>query len=195
MATQTNPLDSIGIEAIGNGPNVDGLVTCNRGTQRVRIRAFLTAICSRPNIPYAAGIAGIGSRTHYDWLRDVPGYPEAFARAQKIGWDAFEGHCEKRASVGYEEPVYQQGALVGTKTVYSDRLAEVLLKGNIGKYKDQQVTAGGISIHLAVGINAGQQAPPAAVVQAIEVQALPAAVDPDDEFGIALLASSTTPTT
>ena len=164
--------------------------------QRERIKLFLRAVCESPSITKAHRAAGIDRKTHYDWMRNVPGYPEAFAKASKIGWESLEAEAVRRAQDGYERPVYQAGRLVGTETVYSDRLAEVLLKGNIARYKDAAPAAGGISIHLAVGITAGQQAaPPAAVVHAVEVRALPAAADPDDEFDIALLPISTPPTT
>jgi hypothetical protein len=129
-------------------------------------------------------------------MHTVPGYPEAYARAQKIGWESLEAEAVRRAQDGYERPIYQAGKFVGTETCYSDRLAELILKGNIPKYKDTTPAAGGISIHMAVGINAGQQAAaPAAAAPAVEVRALPAVADPEDEFGIALLPSSTPPTT
>jgi hypothetical protein len=37
--------------------------------------------------------------------------------------------CVKRARDGVQRPIYQMGKLVGHEQVYSDRLAEVLLKG------------------------------------------------------------------
>jgi hypothetical protein len=159
---------------------------------RARIESFLACVRRSPNLTKAAEACKQDVSTHNKWLVNVPGYPEEFDKAWKIGLQSFEAEVIRRAQDGFEEPVFQQGALVGHKRVYSDRLAEVVLKGNIARYKDQAPAAGGISIHLAVGITAGQPAaPPAAVVQAIEVQALPAAADPDDEFGIALLPSST----
>ena len=179
-------------------PYTPNPIVCHRGSEshRGRIDAFLQCIRQSPNLTKAAQACDQDMSTHYKWLVNVPGYPEEFDAAWKIGLQSFEAEVIRRAQDGFEEPVFQQGALVGHKRVYSDRLAEVVLKGNIARYKDAAPAAGGISIHLAVGITAGPQAaPPAAVVHAVEVRALPAAADLDDEFGIALLPISTPPTT
>ena len=154
---------------------------------RARIEAFLNCVRRSPNLTKAAEACGQDVSTHNKWLVNVPGYREAFEEAWRIGLQSFEAEVIRRAQVGFEEPVFQQGALVGHKRVYSDRLAEVVLKGNIARYKDQQVTGGGISIHLAVGAVIGQPAAAPPLVQAIEVQALPAAEQDAERMDLALL--------
>src|ERR1035441_8916171 len=66
-------------------------------SQRERIKAFLKAISHCPSISKAAVAVEMDRKTHYDWLRDVPGYPAAFEKAWKVGWDSFEGTCVERA--------------------------------------------------------------------------------------------------
>ena len=167
--------------------------TPGKDYQRERIKIFLRAICEQPNITKAVKAAGIERRTHYDWLANVPGYAEAFEKAQKMGWGSLESEAVRRAQEGYARPIYQAGRLVGEETVYSDRLTEVLLKGNIAKYKDAAPAAAGISIQLAIGLLPGQQQPVAAVVTpAIEVQALPAAEEPR-AFDLSILPAATSP--
>lgn len=43
--------------------------------------------------------------------------------------DLLEQAARRRAIDGWEEPVYQGGQLIGSKTVYSDSLLALLLKG------------------------------------------------------------------
>ena len=196
------------MEGIGKPPNVDGdMGECGnsihpdldrqfisnltgsrpQAAQRERIRAFLTAICQQPSIARATGIAQITSRTHYDWLRDVEGYPAAFEKAWKIGWDSFESACVERAQNGSRREVYQNGQLVGYQRVDCDNLALGMLKANIKKYQDAAPAAGGISIQLAIGLLPSQvTAAPAAVTPAVEVQALPPAEEPSG-FDLSIL--------
>ena len=130
-----------------------------RTAQRERIESFLAMIRETGQINESARLTGMNKRTHYDWLESVPGYPEEFQKAWKIGIEGLESEVIRRAKDGWDKPIYQQGALVGNERLYSDRLAEVVLKGNIARYKDAAPAgSGGISIQVLVPINAAAAA-------------------------------------
>ena len=57
--------------------------------------------------------------------------------AKRIGAEALEDEAVRRAARGVDEPVFHQGAQVGTVRKYSDTLAIFLLKGAMPeKYRD-----------------------------------------------------------
>jgi hypothetical protein len=66
-------------------------------------------------------------------VRDAMSKSEAFALACQDAVDEYadrlEAEADRRARVGWEEPVYQMGKLVGSKRVYDSRLMEKLLEG------------------------------------------------------------------
>ena len=56
---------------------------------------------------------------------------------KRIGAEALEDEATRRAAEGVDEPVFHQGAQVGTIRKYSDTLAIFLLKGAMPeKYRD-----------------------------------------------------------
>jgi hypothetical protein len=82
------------------------------------------------NVTRAAEAAGVSRRAPYDWRADDASFAEAWDEALEAACDALEAEARRRAYEGWEEPVYQKGALVGRIRKYSDRLLEVLLRAH-----------------------------------------------------------------
>lgn len=91
-------------------------------------RAFLAAYSECGSIRMAASAAGIHRSTHYDRLRDLPGYAEAFAEAREDAGDRLVEEARRRAETRWDEPVFQGGQQVGTIRRYSDGLLLALLR-------------------------------------------------------------------
>jgi hypothetical protein len=89
---------------------------------------FLEAFVQLGNVAAACAEAGVGRRTHYDWLKD-DGYKAVFADAVDEAADLLEGEARRRAMRGVQETVYHQGVECGMRTRYSDGLLVFLLKG------------------------------------------------------------------
>jgi hypothetical protein len=106
-------------------------------------RAFLVAFAESGNVSAAARGAGVGRRTHYDWLKADKEYRAAYDAAQEDAADALEDEARRRA-MGEWEPVYDKtGAQIGTRKKASDLLMIFLLKGlRPEKYAQQHVVAG-----------------------------------------------------
>jgi len=106
-------------------------------------RAFLIAFAESGNVSAAARLAGVGRRTHYDWLKADKEYRAAFDAAQEDASDALEEEARRRA-LGYAEAVYDKsGNQTGMRHRHSDLLMIFLLKGlRPEKYAQQHVVAG-----------------------------------------------------
>jgi hypothetical protein len=92
-------------------------------------RAFIGAFKASYSISEAAKAVGIDRSVHYDWLRDVPGYREAFEEAKEEATQTLEDEATRRATKGVTEGVFYKGKPVGLKRVYSDALLMFLLRG------------------------------------------------------------------
>lgn len=106
-------------------------------------RAFLVAFAQGGNVSLAAREAGVGRRTHYDWLKADKEYKAAFEAAHEDAADALEEEARRRA-LGYEETVWDKdGNAKGVRRKHSDLLMIFLLKGlRPEKYAQQHVLAG-----------------------------------------------------
>jgi len=96
---------------------------------RLKRGQFLANFALTGNVQEAAQAAGIGRRTHYDWLKSDPAYEQAYQVASEDAADRMEREAYRRAVEGTDKPVYQGGHLVGTVREYSDVLLIFLLKG------------------------------------------------------------------
>ncbi len=108
--------------------------------QKRRQKTFLKAFLEVATVTWAAKAAGIGRRTHYDWLKKDEGYQEAFSQAEDVASDALYEEARKRAISGK-----------------SDVLLMFLMKGdNPAKYRDSHhVTVDG-TINLVKLMNEGR---------------------------------------
>lgn len=90
--------------------------------------AFLAAYALIGVITSAARQADVDRNHHYEWLNEDPTYPPRFAAAHEQACDRLETAMVQRAVQGWEEPVFQGGALVGHVRKFSDRMLELALK-------------------------------------------------------------------
>ncbi len=96
--------------------------------QAAQQEAFLKAFAIIGTVSAAAEAAGVGRRTHYDWMGD-PDYAARFAEASEAAADLLEREAVRRAVNGTTRTVYYQGQPVGEETHYSDTLLMFLLNG------------------------------------------------------------------
>ena len=110
--------------------------------------AFLAAYGESASITTAAEAADVARQSHYDWMKDNEDYQTAFREARSRAIDLLEQEAIRRAYHGVDEPVFHQGQLCyraedldengkpqpGVTPLairrYSDRLMEILLRGN-----------------------------------------------------------------
>lgn len=96
---------------------------------RLKKQQFLANFALTGNVQEAAQAAGIGRRTHYDWLKQDQAYATQYGHASEDAADRMEREAYRRAVEGTDKPVYQGGELVGHVREYSDTLLIFLLKG------------------------------------------------------------------
>ena len=106
----------------------------------VKKRTYLRALCRSPRWSYAAKKAGVSTVTGWNWRNDLGDGPfqRGLAVAWKIGLERAESEMWRRGIHGFEEPVYNQGRLVGTKLVHDTTAAIFMLKGAMpDKYRER----------------------------------------------------------
>lgn len=89
---------------------------------------FLTALETSYSVAAAARQAGMSRSAAYVYRHDDPDFAAAWDQAKEAHLDAIEASLMHRAAYGWEEPVYQNGMLVGTKQKYSDVACIFMLK-------------------------------------------------------------------
>ncbi|MFN3543736.1 MAG: hypothetical protein ACK4UX_02680 [Thiobacillus sp.] len=100
-------------------------------------RAFLAALAETCSVSRACESAGIGRATVYEWRAADPDFAASWEKAKRIGAEALEDECVRRAREGVDEPVFYQGDECGSVRKYSDTLAIFLLKGAMPeKYRE-----------------------------------------------------------
>lgn len=94
-----------------------------------RKRAFLRAFAACGRVGKAAEIAGIDRDTHYVWLRSDTEYRHLYESvARPMAGDYAEELAWERTEDGWDEPVYQRGAMVGTIRRFDNNLLlEIML--------------------------------------------------------------------
>lgn len=124
---------------------------------------FLQALASGCSASEAAASAGITSSSAYARRKRDPDFAAGWADAIEDSADLLEQEARRRAIDGVEEPVYQGGQLVGTKTVYSDSLLALLLKGRrqavFGVERKELTGPGGAPIAQSIVVATGVPSP------------------------------------
>jgi hypothetical protein len=90
---------------------------------------FLAALSEGYAVKYACIAAGVTRSRVYAWRDEDAGFRAAWDAALADGTETLEQEARRRAVEGTEEPIYQQGNLIGTVRKYSDTLLIFLLKG------------------------------------------------------------------
>lgn len=104
------------------------------------MRAYLAAYALTGKLMVAAELSGVTARTTLNWRNndEDEAFQAAFASARALAGDILEAEIMRRAVEGIDEPVYQQGRLVGFVRRYSDRLLEMAAKGAFPeKYRER----------------------------------------------------------
>ena len=108
-------------------------------------RRFLTAFRFSGTLAKAGRESGVARQTHYTWVGD-PDYDAAFANATADSVDYLEDVARKRATEGWDEPIFHKGDQVGVRKKYSDGLLMFLLRGERpAKYAEHRVTESHVS--------------------------------------------------
>lgn len=85
----------------------------------------------------SARAAGVSPSTVKSHLQTDPHFQAAFDEAMQDFREIVEGEVYRRAILGWEEEVYQQGEYVGTIRRFDPRLLELLAKRHIPEYKEK----------------------------------------------------------
>lgn len=116
--------------------------------------AFLKALALTGVVAKAAAAIGMDRSTVSRWRAD-PAFSQAWDEALEEAADRLEAEAIRRAVEGVEEPVYQGGQLVGTRTVYSDMLLGKLLGANRpAKFRERYdvTSAGTLTLNVVTGV-------------------------------------------
>ena len=99
---------------------------------------FLEAFSECGVIHHACVATGIGVSTVWDWRDSDPAFNERMRVAGTKSIDVLETELFRRGVMGWDEPVYQGGELVGTVRKHSDACLIFALKGNApAKYRER----------------------------------------------------------
>lgn len=117
----------------------------------VRQKAFLAALAACGVVGQALVAAKIPCRsTVQRWRKDDQDFADAYNQALETATDKLETEARRRAVNGVDEPVFYKGERVGAVRRYSDKLLEVLLKGNRpDKFKDRVEHSGTLDVSIA----------------------------------------------
>jgi hypothetical protein len=102
-----------------------------------RRNRFLALYRLTGQLQRSAQEAGISPKTVRQHIREDLDFADAVKESYDDYREALEGEAVRRAIMGWEEPVYQQGILAGTVRKYDSRLLELLLKRHIPEFKEK----------------------------------------------------------
>lgn len=98
---------------------------------------FLAAFAECGIINWAARWAKVHRTSHYVWMNEDPTYPERFKEAERQAARGLVDEATRRGRFGVKKPVWYKGKIVGYETEFSDRMLELVIKGEFpNKYKE-----------------------------------------------------------
>lgn len=107
-------------------------------SQRARQQRFLACYGACGSLTRAARWSKIHRHTHYDWMKNSPDYPGAFAEAERLAARTLQDEAVRRAHEGIKKAVYYKGKIVGYETEFSDSLMITMLKAtDPEKFRDR----------------------------------------------------------
>lgn len=102
-----------------------------------RKQLCIQTLATTGNVTTACTAAGWARSTYYHHQKADKAFKALTEEALEVAIDLLEQHARNLAIQGVEEPIYQGGILVGSKTKYSERMVEILLKAHRpDKYRD-----------------------------------------------------------
>jgi hypothetical protein len=113
-----------------------------------RMKELLKEIEKTGNLVASCAAVNIDRSTLYQAMKRKPELKDAVELARHKAAYAIEKELRRRGIEGYEEKVFHGGEQIGTQTRYSDRLLELLAKGNIAKYGKLEENLG---VHINIG--------------------------------------------
>lgn len=102
-----------------------------------RKQRFLTLYRLTGQLQRSARESGISPATVRNHLKSDLDFKAACDEAYRDFKESIESEVMRRAIMGWEEPVYQQGMLAGTVRKFSERLLELFAKRHIQEYKEK----------------------------------------------------------
>lgn len=112
-------------------------------------RSFLAVYREMGVIRRACEVAGVGRRTHYDWMEAKPDYKEAFEAAKEDAADSLEVEVYRRAVTGVDKPAgWYKGKAGGMVREYSDTLLIFALKALRPEKYRERVELRGVMANL-----------------------------------------------
>jgi hypothetical protein len=113
-----------------------------------KVKTFLKHLERTGNFNASAGVIDVVPRALYAAMKRDPKFAAAVEAAKNRSVYEIEMELRRRGLDGVEEEIYHNGVVVGTKIRYSDRLLELLAKGNIERYRR---TEEGNSVNINIG--------------------------------------------
>lgn len=98
---------------------------------------FLQMMRLTGQLQRSAQESGISPSTVHNHLKSDPDFKLAHDEAYGDFKESIEMEVMRRAIMGWEEPVYQQGVLAGTVRKFDSRLLEMLAKRHIPEFKEK----------------------------------------------------------
>lgn len=122
------------------------LLAANDGLSESQIR-FLVHYAQCGIVSKACILAGVGVRTHYDWLSQES-YKESFEEARRISNEKLESLALDLASGRFSRPIASAGKVVAYERIYDTKLLTTLLKARMPEKFAQKidVTSNGHSL-------------------------------------------------
>jgi len=104
----------------------------------VKLSLFLNALSECGNVNYACEQGQIKRYKLKTYLKDSPAFAEDYIEAEALGAASIEDEVRRRGVMGWDEPVYYKGSVVGHIRKHSDMMLAILVKGAMpDKYADR----------------------------------------------------------
>ena len=98
---------------------------------------FIQTLATSGNITTSCAAAGWCRKSAYHHRDADPQFKELWEEALEVAVELLEAQARSLAIKGVDEPVFQNGILVGHKRRYSEKMLEILLKAHRPeKYRD-----------------------------------------------------------
>ena len=98
---------------------------------------FLEILATTANVTRAAEVVDMARGYMYEIRHADSEFKEAWDAAVQLGTCALEDEAARRASEGWDEPVFYQGAKCGVIRKFSDTLLIFLLKARDPKFRER----------------------------------------------------------